>query len=661
MARISQVDEIKERLDIVDVISGYVPLKKAGRNFKGLCPFHAEKTPSFIVFPDTGTWHCFGACNTGGDIFTFIMKKENVDFGEALRLLADKAGIVLETRRPEMTEAERRLDRLREIHAAAASFYHHLLVHSPRAQGAREYVERRGLSQETVERFELGYAPDEWDALLRYLTGKGYAPADLLEAGLIIEREGSAGYYDRFRHRLIIPIRDRRGRTIGFGARALDDTLPKYLNSPQTPLFDKSAVLFGLDKAARGIRARGEAVIVEGYMDVLTAHQHGIDNVVASMGTALTETQLQQLAQLTSRFILALDADVAGDQATLRGLHLVRQTVGRRKVPRLTAQGTLQQETRLMVDLRILTLPAGYDPDELIREDVTRWEELVRHAQPLVEYYLNQVIKGLDLDDPANKSKVVQEMKPILLELSDEVERYHYIQRLARKVRVDEAAVEREVLGQKAPAARIRRPPAKVETRWRKQAWAESGLVDLGTPAPTGPRDFGIEEQCVFYLVCFPRLIHPLSFAFAEAGVPFVEPEDFSRAENQAIYVRIKQNAEQGLLASAEELLNTLEEPLASYLETLLELEASTPHVPEDKTLEDLIRCTFRLKARSLRQNLERLYYLLEESDEALDREQVLIYTQLIQQHLSALQQIDKTLHARSMLGRRQQLEPRIG
>jgi len=321
----SQIDEIKNRLDIVEVISAYVPLKKAGRNYKGLCPFHVEKTPSFVVFPDSDGWHCFGACSTGGDIFSFIMKKENLDFGEALRLLADKAGVPLEERRPEQAEKESRLDKLRDLNAVTASFFNHHFVASSQAGAARDYVESRGLNDDTIERFEIGYALDEWDALLGYLKKKGYSEEVILEAGLIIERE-SGGYYDRFRNRLVIPIRDRRGRVIGFGARALDDSLPKYLNSPQTPLFDKSSVLFGLDKALRAIRSRNEVIIVEGYMDVLTAHQYGIDNVIASMGTALTEKQLRELSRSTSRFILALDSDAAGDQATLRGLHLIRET-----------------------------------------------------------------------------------------------------------------------------------------------------------------------------------------------------------------------------------------------------------------------------------------------------------------------------------------------
>ncbi|MFN2245174.1 MAG: DNA primase, partial [Anaerolineae bacterium] len=274
----SVVDEIKDRLDIVEVIQSYVPLKKAGRNYKGLCPFHAEKTPSFVVFPDSGTWHCFGACGTGGDVFSFVMQQENLDFGEALQTLARRAGVELESRSPQAAEAEKRLDLLRQINQAAATYFHHLLLNSDEAARARAYLEKRGLTHETIERFQVGYSLDQWDVLLRYLTSKGYTPADLHEVGLIVEREDKSGYYDRFRGRVVFPIRDHRGKVLGFGARAMGDGQPKYINSPQTPLFDKSSVLFGLDQAKAGIRTAGEAVIVEGYMDVLMAHQHGINN-----------------------------------------------------------------------------------------------------------------------------------------------------------------------------------------------------------------------------------------------------------------------------------------------------------------------------------------------------------------------------------------------
>ena len=368
----SITDEIKARLDIVEVISNYVPLKKAGRNYKGLCPFHSEKTPSFVVFPDGQSWHCFGACSTGGDLFTFIMKRENLDFGEALEQLAAKAGVELKPLSDAVSADEQHLDRLRQILADAGLYFNYLLNKAGEAEIARSYLEARGLLPSTWEGWQLGYALDSWDALRDHLAGKGYSLAEIEESGLIIQREDDgqrASYYDRFRGRLMIPIRDWRGRTIGFGARLLredpDRPQPKYINSPQTPLFDKSGALYGLDMARKAIRDANLAVIVEGYMDVLMSHQVGVTHVVAGMGTALTEAQMLLLKRYTSNITLALDPDAAGDHATLRGLETARQTLDRQWEPVVSPTGLVRQESRLKARVQIATLPGGLDPDEL--------------------------------------------------------------------------------------------------------------------------------------------------------------------------------------------------------------------------------------------------------------------------------------------------------
>ncbi|HUS83019.1 MAG TPA: DNA primase [Dehalococcoidia bacterium] len=363
------VEEIKQRLDIVDVISESVNLQRSGRNYRALCPFHAEKAPSFFVFPDRGTWHCFGGCATGGDVFAFVMKKEGLDFSGALRVLAEKAGISLGRKSGAAEETEK--DRLRQANEAAALFFQHALLNTQAGAAALEYLTMRGIDRQTAEAFQLGYAPDSWDALREHLKGRGFGEGDLLKAGLAVE--GDRGVYDRFRRRVTIPIRDERGRAVGFGSRMLpaesgdgleaaaaESESPKYLNTPQTPIFDKGAVLFGLDRAAEHIRRADLAVIVEGYMDVIAAHQHDNLNVVASMGTALTERQLALLRRLTENIVLAFDPDTAGRAASERG-DVVAQRMG--------------------AQIRVMKLPKGRDPDEIIRADPEAWRRFVVEAE----------------------------------------------------------------------------------------------------------------------------------------------------------------------------------------------------------------------------------------------------------------------------------------
>src|SRR4030042_197969 len=298
----SAIDEVKRKIDIAEVIGQYATLKKAGRNLTALCPFHSEKHPSFFVYPEQQSWHCFGACNTGGDVFTFIMKKEGLDFGEALRLLAQRAGVTIPSRFEGSKKDEK--EKLYQANGAAAQYFHDSLITSREAEKARSYLSSRGLSSQAIADFQLGFSLNNWEALKQHLTGKGYAQNELLEAGLIVATEEKKTF-DRFRNKLMFPIKDNRGRVTGFGARVLDDSLPKYINSPQTPVFDKSGSLYGIDRAAAEIRKQDRAIIMEGYMDVITAHQNGITNAVACMGTALTETQVNILKKMSKNLVLA--------------------------------------------------------------------------------------------------------------------------------------------------------------------------------------------------------------------------------------------------------------------------------------------------------------------------------------------------------------------
>ncbi|HUM70022.1 MAG TPA: DNA primase, partial [Chloroflexota bacterium] len=433
--------EIKSRLDIVDIVSETVTLRKSGRNYAGFCPFHANsRTPAFFVFPETQTWRCFGACAEGGDVFSFMMKRQGWEFKETLEHLAQRAGVELQEFTPEEKKRRSHADKLTDLLGAAADYFHQLFLHAPQAEQARHYINGepgaasgRALTETTITSFKLGYALDSWDACRTHFNAQGYTDQELVEVGLLTENEEKGSRYDRFRNRLMIPIRDGDGRTVGFGARTLDkDGLPKYLNSPQTLVFDKSHLLFGLDMAKRDIREARQAVIVEGYMDVIQAWQAGFRNVVAQMGTALTEAQLQQLKRYTKRFVLALDADAAGAKATLRSLQVARQTLDREVEVRFDAYGLVQQEGRLQADIRIVTLPEGEDPDSIIRTDPARWPQLVAQAQPVVAYVIGVATQDLDLRDAKAKTAVAQQVIPLIKDIADPIERDHYWQELAR-------------------------------------------------------------------------------------------------------------------------------------------------------------------------------------------------------------------------------------
>jgi DNA primase len=625
----SVVDEVKERLDIVDVISGYVPLKKAGRNFKGLCPFHAEKTPSFIVFPDTQSWHCFGACGTGGDVFGFVMKRENLEFGEALQLLAKRAGVELAPRGPAETAEEKRKERLREINAAAAQYFHNLLLQSDEGTKASKYLARREIASETINAFQLGYALDSWEALKGHLVGRGYEVADILAAGLIIEREGG-GYYDRFRGRLIFPIRDRRGQVIGFGGRVLDDGLPKYLNSPQTPLFDKSSVLYGIDLAKGAIRRENMAVIVEGYMDVLMAHQHGIANVVASMGTALTEAQLRLLKRLTKKFTLALDADAAGDQATLRGLAVARETLDRQIVPVPTPRGLISYEGRLDAEIRIITLPEGKDPDEVIRENPDRWNELVQTALPVVDYYFETLTSDLDLNSAKGKSEAVRRLLPIIREITDSTEQTHYVQKLSRLVREDERKLQARLKGK---SKRL------VEIASQKKGGALSSLPGLPEA----------EKYCLLLFLKEPNLILEAETLLQELDLGSLTPGDFDQVENREIFAAWRQylkTRENGF--DLEEFQSALDTPLQTYLSKLL-----AEYIPsEDEAAKDIGRSVLRLRERKLKAQNRVLPFLQSEAEEQGDWEALKRYRKMVTDNTGQLGKIQQALKARTLFGR---------
>ena len=488
----SVITEVKQRLDIVELVSDYVTLQKTGRNFKGLCPFHSEKHPSFFVFPEQQSWHCFGACGTGGDIFSFVMKKEGIDFGQALRLLAQRGGITLSPlEAPDKAEDEKK-ERLFQINEAATEYYHHLLSSTKAGEATRSYLARRKVMPETIKEFRLGFSPDAWETIKSYLLGKGYKEKELVEAGLIIEKE-EGGSYDRFRNRLMFPICDIQGRVTGFGARALDDSLPKYINSPQTPIFDKSSILYGIDKAKSAIRKNNLVIIVEGYMDVLTAHQHGWRNAVASMGTSLTEKQVEGIKRLTNNITLALDADLAGEEATLRGKAILAHS---------------------SAEANVILLPSGKDPDEVIRENTALWQKLMEQAMPILDFAFQSVISKVDINKAKDKSLAVQKLLPSIYEIKDPQQRFHYVEKLARELKIKTLDVEAAL--QKVKTAR-ERPQLSKPTE-------QSRLARQFVSSPS-------EEYCLALLLQYPEL-RPL------AQDQELSPEHFESTENREVFVK---------------------------------------------------------------------------------------------------------------------------
>ncbi len=566
------IEEIKQRLDIVQVVSDYVPLQKSGRNYRALCPFHPEKNPSFFVFPDRQSWHCFGACNTGGDIFSFVMRKEGIDFSEALRFLAGKAGVDL-TATPSHSKKDTRSEeeRIFKINEAAAAYYHDLLLGAPAGEPARRYLEQRGLSLETIKDFQLGLSPEGWETLKNHLLNEGYGESDLLAAGLLVEQEDKRTR-DRFRNRLMFPIRNIDGKLVGFGARALDDSAPKYLNSPQTIVFDKSSVLYGIDRAKQAIRQNDQAIIVEGYMDVLIAHQYGWRNVVASMGTSITEKQLSALKNLTRNLVIALDPDTAGTEAIFRG-----GEIADRVIPFSPAvYGWVKYEDAYKAEVKAVLLPQNKDPDEIIQESPKLWRDVIENARPIIDFIFETFTARANLEDATQKSLLVEKFTPLLLEMSDPVRRAHYVERLARYLKVDQRALEDAL--RKAKAQRRTSLKGRVlETTPKHQS------LTIPNYAP-------VEQYCLALLLQYPELR-------TEAGeLPL---DCFEQSENRELFVRWQQHND------ITQLKEGLDIALREYLEKLLSKELP-PVIREN---EGLLRyalqdCIIRLHEKRLR-NLE--------------------------------------------------------
>jgi len=437
-----KISEIKHSADILEIISDAVVLKKAGRNFLGLCPFHSEKTPSFTVSPDKQMFYCFG-CGEGGNVFTFVMKQEGIAFPEAVRFLAKRYGIVIvdQTSSPASKKQMDERELLFQINRQAMEFFHHTLLNPKIGTPALSYLTRRGLPSGILTDFKLGYAQPGWDHLTNYFSQKGVALALVEKAGLISRRQSGSGYYDRFRDRVIFPIFNTHQQVAGFGGRVLDDSLPKYLNSPETPLYSKSRSLYGLFQAKPFCRQTGEVFISEGYMDLLSLHLHGIQNSVATLGTAMTEEHIRLLKGVSQKITLVYDSDQAGIKAAQRCIELFK------------AHHQLE-------DIRILVLPEGHDPDTYLQQfGPESFRNAAREAYGVFSFLINVAIKthGLSLE---GKLRIIKEMEEPLSTLTDRLTRSSAIKEIAERTGIDESAIQ-EKIRENSPHRPFRAKPAE--------------------------------------------------------------------------------------------------------------------------------------------------------------------------------------------------------
>jgi DNA primase len=613
----STTDEIKSKIDIVDLVSeAGVKLRKTGKNYTGFCPFHANKhTPAFVVWPETGTWRCFGECNEGGDIFKFVMKKEGIDFKEALQKLADRAGVKIESFQRETPVQKEAYQHLRDLLEDAILFYRNYLLNN---KDVLTYLhEKRKLTDATIETFGLGYAPNNWDAALKHFTAKGYSEQDLIDSGLLTVRESESSnnkdrIFDRFRHRIMIPIRDEQGRMAGFGARIVDpNDIPKFLNSPETPIFTKGHLLYGMDRARKAIRVADQAVIVEGYLDVIALHQAGYENVISPMGTALTEDQLRLLKKFTRRIVLALDPDTAGQKAVLRGLDAARSAMDREGEFGFDARGLLRNEARLQADLRVASMPDGLDPDEIVARNREEWKQLIENAKPIVTHVMETLAAGRDLKDPKVKNQIASQVLPLIEDLPNAPERDTYRQQLARMLKVDERALS----GAQAQGPRLKRP------RVVKQKTVATS-ADVSVTVSSSRK---VEEYVIAVLLRKPELLYRLDRFLQQYGLARLSAEDFEYTDYQLLFGLIRDSVEQDQTEHHDFVIEALPESLRGLSSELL-AQTEKLDALDEKLLGELLRGVKRMRGDATNEKIVQYRFMQEDAQENNDLKTATLY-----------------------------------
>jgi DNA primase len=623
------VDDIKSRLDLVDLVSENVKLKKSGKNYTGFCPFHSNtKTPAFVVFSDTGTWRCFGQCNEGGDIFRYVMKREGWDFAQALKYLAERAGVQLQQTTPESRAADEAGDRQRKLLEDAVIFYRHQLLNTPDGHKALQYLNSRNLKDGILDTFGIGYAPNSNDAILSYFRTRGVSEDELVDSGLVSRRDNGQPF-DRFRNRILFPIRTAEGKIAGFGGRILDpNDVPKFLNSPQTLIFDKGHLLYGLDVARKPIRAANQVVIVEGYLDVLALHQAGFTNAVSPMGTALTEDQLRLVKGLTRRIVLALDPDTAGINATLRGLDTARQALDHTADRVFDVRGLMHQEARLEADIRVASMPDGLDPDDVVARDPGEWESLIARAKHIITHVIDTVIVDKNLEDPRVKREIASQVLPLIEDVANPIERDGFRQQLARIIRVDERTL---VTTRNAPPI-IRKRHKQADQEVPSQAPA---TIKMSQEAP-------LEKYILGSLLSDPELIYRLDRELQSNGLKSVGEDDYPDTDFRSLFDVIHKAIDQAQLDPKQ----FIQEELPPNLVMLAD-EIRTPvdatEYQKLRHVEELHRAVIRLRRNTVNANLLQLKFLQEETQSGEDWRN-LPYQSLVVQYTQMRDKLDRAM-----------------
>jgi len=614
------VDDIKDRLDIVEIVGQTVKLRRTGKNYIGFCPFHSNtRTPAFVVFPETQTWRCFGQCNEGGDLFGYMMKREGWDFNEALKQLAERAGVTLAQHTPETKANEQARQDLSAILEEAAAFFRQQMLTNPSGKKALDYLHKRGLTDETIKVWGLGYAPESWSALLDHLRQKNFQPDLIVAAGLMTERDDGS-IYDRFRHRLMFPIRGPYGQLVGFGGRILNpDDVPKYLNSPATDLFDKGRLLYGLDLARKSVRSLNQAVIVEGYMDVIGLHQAGFSNAVSPMGTALTEDQFRLIKRLTRNIILALDPDAAGQNATLKGLETARKVMDQESEIRFDSRGLMRFEQHLNADIRVTALPGQKDPDEIVLEDPEAWKHIIANAKPVVVHVMETLAAGQDLRDAKVKRDIAAQVMPLIDDVADAVEREAYRQQLATFLRVDERSL-------KSTRTEL------THTRRKKIESDQSEIIPSVLLSKPAQKNQKLERYLLHDLFLDPEGLFRLDKTLCNLGLDPITESDFQNADTLAGFQLITESIRQVDYAAADY--------VEARMTSALEFEENPNFVEvryaptKEKRDQHQIRAVVRMRLNRLEDRLDEIKFLQSadvESKTYTDEEVQILYLELLQ------------------------------